>query len=733
MQHTLKSGHAVGGASGGERRSQQRPPLGLRTRTPLQQQQQRFVITRVAQIERPAVVDVESLPRPAPVTVERPRAVDQEISTLCEIWPRNAARFGNLTAIKDPHQEGSPELTFSQLNAAINDFAAGLQGLGLQQYDKVALFSENSCHWLVADGAILTCGGADVVRGATAPPEELLYIAQHSGSTGMVVQDAATLDRLLAAVALHVEHHEGNPLEAMRFVVLLWGEPTPAQAAALGCPVLPYAEVLGRGVQRRLAGGFRPADVRPQDLATLVYTSGTTGHPKGVQLTHDNLAYQVRNLSSVINITPGDQVLSLLPPWHIYERTCSYYVLHEGAQQTYTNVRRLRDDLTAFPPDHLVCVPLVLDTLHSRVRQKLATASAARAAIATALLAAGAAYVRARRVAEGLSVQHALPAKGAEAGGMAAYVRRWVDVVSAALLSAVLAPLQALASKLVYSKIREALGVRKTVISGGGSLAAHLDDFFEAIGVPVLNGWGLTETSPVLACRRSIVPGQNIRGSVGIPVPGTQVRVVDPETLAPLPAGRQGLVLARGPGVMQGYFRDPEATAKVFRAGDGWFDTGDLGWVAPSGVPLSRCGGHLVLSGRAKDTIVLSSGKNVEPQPIEDAVAASTLIKYVVLLGQDKRELGALVWPDEDALAASPELSALSPHDLEDRLTAEVTRLNGARPDYHPFDHVAHIGVVRTPLSVDDGTLTRTMKPRRPEIMKVHRAVADHLLHRLRG
>ncbi|GLC36919.1 hypothetical protein PLESTB_000178300 [Pleodorina starrii] len=726
QQHTLKVDRASGRPGGLARQF----PVATAGRPGQRAVRRPTPLLHVAQVERQVIgepienqlAQPQRVPELQSATVEAPQ-------TLCEIWSRNADRYGSLMAVRDPHQEGSPELTFRQLYDTMQDFAAGLHQLGVVKHDKVALFSENSSHWLVADGAIMACGAAGVVRGATAPPEELLYIAQHSGAVGLVVQDGAALGKLVAAGQAHERAQEPNPLRALRFVVLLWGEADPAHAAELACPVLSYSAVLRSGEAARGAGGFTPAAVSPQDLATLVYTSGTTGHPKGVMLSHANLTYQVNNLSHFLAVQPGDRVLSLLPPWHIYERTCSYFVLGSGGHQVYTNIRRLRDDLTVFPPDHFVCVPLVLDTLHSRVRQRLAAGPAHRAAIASALLAVGAAYVRARRVATGLSVQHALPV--AE-GGLVGLARRWAAVLGAALLTALLTPLHWLARKLVYGKIREALGVRKTVVSGGGSLASHLDDFYETLGLPVLNGWGLTETSPVLACRRAEPSGQNVRGSVGVPTPGTQLRVVDPETLEPLPEGRQGLVLARGPGVMAGYFRDEAATAKAFRAGDGWFDTGDLGWVAPSGVPGSSCSGHLVLTGRAKDTIVLSSGKNVEPQPIEDAVAASSLIKHVVLVGQDKRELGALVWPDEDALAAAPEAS-LTAEELEARMTEEVSSLNSARPDYHVFEHVAHVAVVRTPLSVEDGTLTRTMKPRRPEIMKRHATAAEALLARLRG
>ncbi|GLI62125.1 hypothetical protein VaNZ11_004661 [Volvox africanus] len=710
-----------------------RQPGGLRSFRPrlAKRVSYRAHLKRGGRLERPVAIVEQSeiilTEHGRPVADAYPGTSLDSPANLCQIWSRNAEQYGNLVAIQDPHQEGSPKMTFRQLYDTMQDFAAGLHELGVAKHGKVALFSENSSRWLVADGAIMACGAAGVVRGATAPPEELLYIAQHSGATGLVVQDGAALSRLLAAGLAHERAQEPNPLRSLRFVVLLWGDCDPAHVSEVGFPVLSYNMVLQNGVAARQSGNFVPAVVAPEDLATLVYTSGTTGHPKGVMLTHANLSYQVRNLSHFLAVQPGDRVLSLLPPWHIYERTCSYFVLSRGGQQVYTNIRRLRDDLTAFTPDHFVCVPLVLDTLHTRVQQRLSAAPRHRAAIASALLAAGVAFVQARRIMMGLSVQQALPTIS-----LVGLVRRWVQILGAALLAALLAPLHWLASKLVYGKVREALGLRKTVVSGGGSLAAHLDDFYEALGLTVLNGWGLTETSPVLACRRSNPPEQNIRGSVGVPTPGTQLRIVDPETLEPLPDGRQGLVLAKGPGIMAGYYCDEAVTARAFRAGDGWFDTGDLGWVAPPSVPGSRCAGHLVLTGRAKDTIVLSSGKNVEPQPIEDAVAASTLIKHVVLVGQDKRELGALVWPDEDALAAAPEASLL-PGELEERLMGEVARLNVARPDYHPFEHVAHIAVVRTPLSVDDGTLTRTMKPRRPEIMKRQAATAATLLARLRG
>jgi long-chain acyl-CoA synthetase len=400
---------------------------------------------------------------------------------------------------------------------------------------------------------------------------------------------------------------------------------------------------------------------------------------------------------------------------------------------------------------------------------KIQAGSVISRTVATVLLAASHAYIHAQRLLRGTSLPHLLATPSA------------ADLARAAATAALLAPLHALAARVVYAKIRAALGVQRTVISGGGSLAAHLDDFFEVIGLEVVNGWGMTETSPVIACRRSqVVAGQNgnVRGSVGVAVPGTEIRVVraaDEDADVPPPAyrhdgsggggitattswedagsgemwvdcapGEPGVVLVRGPGVMDathGYLGDPAATAKSFHAGEGWLDTGDLGYFAPTG----QAGGDgsravLVLCGRAKDTIVLSSGKNVEPAPIEDAVCASPLIKHALLVGQDKRELGLLVFPQalyDNAAAAgnggAGSVQLLLPSEAE--VAAEVARLNAARHDFTPEQHVAHVSVVGRGggLSPEDGTLTRTMKVRRCAVADAYAQEVQALTARLRG
>jgi long-chain acyl-CoA synthetase len=622
------------------------------------------------------------------------------------------ARHGAAAALLDPHASPPAELSFAALAADARAFAAGLRG-GAACGDAVALFAENGCRYAVADLGAQTAGAAVAVRGAAAPAAELAHIVSDSNAVGVIAQDAAALARLAPALG-------GRPL---RFAVVLWGPPPDAATAALlSCPaVATYDTVLARG---RAALAARPADAaaalaaaapRPGDVAALVYTSGTTGRPKGVRLTHANFLYQLENFDEFLAVRAGERCLSLLPPWHAYERTASLYVLSRGGALRYSNVRALRSDLAAARPEYLVAVPLVLETLRARVLAALRAAPGLRARFAAALLAAAVASVRARRVLAGVDLRFARAPP------------TLAQLLGAALLAAALAPAAVLASRLVAPRVRAALGVRRAVISGGGSLPPHLDDFYEAVGLEVLNGYGLSEASPVIACRSSAAarPGGNVRGSVGRPIPGTALRVVDAATGADVTAaGAQGRVLARGPGVAAGYLNNPVASAAAFSA-DGWLDTGDLGWICPKGVPRSRMAGCLVLTGRAKDTIVLSSGENVEPGPIEDALRGSPLVRHAVVVGEGRRALGALVAPEPEALAGlAPEAARAA---VEAAVRAAARARGGPR-----WEAVVAVELLPEALSVEAGTLTSTMKARRAEVLKQYPEQLAALEARLR-
>ena len=422
-------------------------------------------------------------------------------------------------------------------------------------------------------------------------------------------------------------------------------------------------------------------------------------------LSHANVLHQLRTWGWRWLPSPGDQVLSVLPIWHAYERTAEYFLLSCGCRQTYTTLKHLRPDLQKVRPQYLISVPRLWEALLSGFEDALAAMPASRQRLLRSALALSRAYHRNRRVALNLT----LTAESAP------------DRMRAAAGALVAWPLHALAGTLLWPKVRGQLvgGRLRTAISGGGALAVHVDGFFEAVGIELLVGYGLTETSPVLTCRRA---WSNRRGSAGQPLPDTAVKVVDPVDGRTLATGERGLVLARGPQVMAGYHHKPEATAKVLD-GEGWFDTGDLG--------LLLADGTLVLTGRAKDTIVLSSGENIEPGPLEEALVASYLVEQVMLVGQDRKQLGALLVPKPEALEAfaaaadlplpAPGAGAAADPALLRALCRECNRLLAARPGSRPDERLGGVALVE-PFSIDNGLLTQTLKQRRDRIAERNRA-----------
>ncbi len=610
-------------------------------------------------------------------------------NSLPEIWPLVAERFGNIVALHNPHTTPEVVITYTQLAKQIQQFATGLQALGIKEGDRISLIADNSPRWFIADQGIMTAGAIDAVRSSQAEKEELLFIVANSGSTALVVEDLKTFSRLR-------DRLDDLPVT----LVIILSDEAPPQAETI--KVLNYSQLIEIGASNTLV----KVEHNPNTLATLIYTSGTTGKPKGVMLSHSNLMHQVRALGAVIQPEPGESVLSILPTWHSYERSGEYFLLSQGCTQVYTNLRSVKRDLREFKPHYMIAVPRLWESIYEGVQKQFREQPAKKQRLINFLLSNSEKYIQNQRIAQGLYLDNLNSSA--------------VERLTASIKATALYPLHALGERLVYAKVREATGGQiKYVISGGGALPRHIDNFFEIVGVELLQGYGLTETSPVTNARR---PWRNFRGSSGQPIPGTEVKIVDPETRKPLPAGERGLVLLKGPQVMQGYYHNPEATAKAIDP-EGWFDSGDLGWVTPEN--------DLVLTGRAKDTIVLSNGENIEPQPIEDACLRSPYIDQIMLVGQDQRSLGALIVPNLEALekwaesqnlklslqdkddSSSSQKIDLESKIIQDLFRQELNREVKNRPGYRADDRIGPFKLILESFSIENGLMTQTLKIRR--------------------
>ena len=563
-------------------------------------------------------------------------------------------------------------------------FAAGLLEIGLARGEHVGLISDNRREWLVSDLAILGLGAADVPRGCDATEQEVEYILGFSECHLAILEN----EKQLAKV---VQRRAGMPLLAAAVLMDPPSRESREKALAAGLSVRTFDEVLAIG-KPRLAVKGREYDEsvargKREELATIIYTSGTTGEPKGVCLSHGNFLHQTENIvPAVIRIQPGHVFLTVLPVWHSFERVVQYIILSAGAGIAYSKPigSVMLADMQAIRPHWLTSVPRIWESVQDGVYRTLKSQSPVKKSLFAFFVGIGESYAFFRDHFLGRRPQFAPRS-------------RIVEVLWSFLPMLLVAPFRALGGLVVFKKVKNKLGGRFIAgISGGGALPPSVDRFFSAIGVLILEGYGLTETSPVIGVRPQRKP---VMGTVGPPIRGTEVKIVD-ELEEPLPLGSKGLIMVRGPQVMMGYYKRPELTAKVLSE-SGWLDTGDLGM-------LTRRG-EIRITGRAKDTIVLRGGENVEPLPIEQKLVESEYIQQAVVLGQDQRYLAALIVPAREAVTAWAEENKVPIVDYEGLLQApevvelidyEVNELVSARNGFKSFERIFRFALLPTPFEV---------------------------------
>ncbi|MGH8046685.1 MAG: AMP-dependent synthetase/ligase, partial [Chthoniobacterales bacterium] len=529
---------------------------------------------------------------------------------------------------------------------------------------------------------------------------EIRYILEHADVKVTFVENAATLEKFRRSGA------------NCRAIVM--------DPAFVGDDALRLAVLETRGAELRAAGDRRAeermAGIRPDDLFTLIYTSGTTGTPKGVQLTHSNMASQVRNLP--LELFPSDRALSLLPIWHSYERVFEMLAMGSGLATYYTTIRHIGDDLKKVKPTVMCSAPRLWENLYQKIFSNVEKAPPLRQKLFKLAYTSAVRVHRARQFFKGQQLDvsgRILPES------LVLAVKHFANL-------AIFSIPYVLLDGLVLKNLRGVVGGEfRGTISGGGALQPHVDEFFNFIGIPVLEGYGLTETAPVLAVRtwKNLVIG-----TVGPFYPETEIRIVDlntGEVLYPNPSkpgggrGLRGEIHAKGPQIMAGYYKDPAGTARILK--DGWLNTGDIGIVT-----FNDC---LKIVGRSKDTIVLLSGENVEPLPIENKLTQSALIDQCMVVGQDQKFLGALIVPHLDAfraagVAVDSVAGLLENEKARELMDAEVRQMVSSETGFKAFERIGGWRIVSKPFEIGD-ELTATLKVRRHVITDKYAPVISEI------
>jgi long-chain acyl-CoA synthetase len=589
------------------------------------------------------------------------------IQTVCDIFYRSVDTFRKPEHLKYKKDGAWRAISSEELRAAVEETSMGLRALGIGKGDIVAILSENRPEWAFADLATLCAGAADATVYATLTPPQVQYILNDSEAKVVFVSTAVQAAKV-AQVREKLPH--------LRHVIRFDPDPTPGTTSldelrAKGREALPA----DRDAVRR-----RAAEVAGDDLATLIYTSGTTGDPKGVMLTHGNLLHNVLAAEKLFPMVNREwTALSFLPLCHSFERTAGYnFALYAGETIAYAeSVERVPENMLEVRPDIMCSVPRLYEKMYARVNEKVASDPPLRQKIFRWAIGVG------REI--------------------------FAHTVARTAPGPLLKMKFALADRLVFSKIKARTGGRLQIfISGGAPLAREIAEFFGAAGMLVCEGYGLSETSPVITCN---YPGRVKPGTVGLPLEHVEVKIAE-----------DGEILTRGPHVMKGYFKKPEATAEAIEK-DGWFHTGDIGRVDEDGC--------LVITDRKKDIIVTSGGKNIAPQPIENRLKANKFFAEVVMIGNKRNFAAALVVPGFEALEAWAKQQGMTPVGREElvrrpEVLAHYQRLvNEMTGDLAQFEKIKKIALVAREFTQESGELTPTLKVKRRVVEERYKPMID--------
>lgn len=600
-----------------------------------------------------------------------------EFATITEMFERLTAKFANerRPVLMEKEEGRYGAISYSELRRKVELFALGLASVGVKRGDHVSIISENRPEWIVADMGMLYLGAVNVPIYPTLTSKQIEFIFNDSGVKVAIVSNQLQLAKVQKII---------SDVKSLKRVVVM----TPGQGAS-DDRLLSFSDVQKEG---ELFERHNPEYLshalglaRPDDLVTIIYTSGTTGVPKGVMLTNDNFVSNIKSAALVIPFGPDDVLLSYLPLCHSFERMAGYYTAMScGASIAFAeSIETVRENLLEVKPTVVTTVPRLFERFSAGIRRQVDSSPPLRRKLFYWAVNVGRQYARAKKygsVTGTLKIQHVL------------------------------------ANRLVYGKLHKRMGGRlKYFVSGGAPLARELAEFFEAVGIRIIEGYGLTESSPVISVNHL---DHYKFGTVGFPIPGVEVKIAE-----------DGEILARGPNIMKGYWNNKRATEEAIDR-DGWLHTGDIG--------VFDAEGFLMITDRKKHLFVSSAGKNIAPAQIENLFLQSRYINQFVLIGDRRMFISALIVPDFDAIREHADKNGIEYRSVTDltkhpEIHSLIERdIQNLQKDLANFERVRRFALLDKPFTIENGEITPTQKVRRNIIEERYRDIIENM-YRAKG
>lgn len=605
--------------------------------------------------------------------------------TLPQMIYKKSQDFPELNIQFSKNTEGTfLPTTYKDFVNTMLDFSAGLLSIGEKEYSNIGLICDNRKEWLVCSMGIMATKSRDIPRGSEATIKDLSYILSFAECKTVITENKILFNRILECK---------NELPALQNIIII--NPSDSDLSnpkATGLNIFSYDEILSKGNNFRQNNPNKIEEIMlsgtEDDSATIIFTSGTTGTPKGVELTHKNFLCQVEDISKRLPLKQGNKALCMLPVWHVYERELEYFLLYVGVALCYSKpaISMLLADMKKVSPQFMATVPRIWDGIYNAINKNIKSTKKGAGIFFTIFTWAATSLKSLRNIIY----------------NRCKYFRKrtvFYHVFSKFLYIPVifLYPLKWIGDMFYFQRVRNMLGGKFQIgMSGGGSLPLKLDKFFNSIGIKLVEGYGLTETAPICCIRNAKRP---ILGTIGKIMPYCQAKVVHRNGIECKP-GEKGVLYIKGPNVMKGYYKQPELTAEVISEGE-WFNTGDL--------VIKTYNGEIIVKGRQKDTIVLRSGENVEPLPIEDKLSESIYISQAVVVGQDENCLGALIIPDLDNICQyakqqninfSDKKQLLKDEEIKKLIYKEMERLINTKNGFKPFEKIGKFVFLDKPFEV---------------------------------